>query len=397
MVRATLANVDRVEAELARQIRPLVDRDLTVVFYDLTTVRIHGEGTVEEDIRAYGMNKETGGIARQFVLGVVQTAEGLPLMHTVHPGNVAETRTLQAMLATVLQRFPIERVILVADRGLLSLDNIDALTSLAKEGGRTLEFILAVPARRYMDLIETFRALSFDRDGLAESRFSGHRLIVAHDPVRAAEQGDRRRARIAELEAMAEKMAGKLDAQDAGKTATGRRASDRGAYSRFTRAVSEAELTRFLKADLNADRFSWSVDEDAIAKAELFDGKLALITNAADLTAADAVARYKGLADIERGFRVLKSDIEIAPVHHRLPDRIRAHAMICFLALVLYRVMRMRLKAKGHSASPRTALDLLERIQRHTTSIGERTLDGLSTITPEQLELFDTLELPKPA
>jgi transposase len=199
------------------------------------------------------------------------------------------------------------------------------------------------------------------------------------------------------LEDFAEKMVGKLDAQDAGKTAKGRRASDRGAYSRFTRAVAEAELTRFIKADLNAERFSWSVDEDAIAEAELFDGKLALITNAPDITAADAVARYKGLADIERGFRVLKSDIEIAPVHHRLPDRIRAHAMICFLALVLYRVMRMRLKAKGHSASPRTALDLLERIQRHTTNIGERTLNGLSTITPEQLELFDTLDLPKPA
>lgn len=63
------------------------------------------------------------------------------------------------------------------------------------------------------------------------------------DTMRAAEQSDRRRARIAELEAMAEKIVGKLDAQDAGKTAKGRRASDRGAYSRFTRAVAEAELT----------------------------------------------------------------------------------------------------------------------------------------------------------
>jgi hypothetical protein len=118
---ALMDNADRVEKELAKQIRPLVDRDLAVVFYDLTAVRIHGEGTVEDDIRAFGMNKEVGGIARQFVLGVVQTAEGLPLMHTVHPGNVAETKTLQAMLATVLERFPIQRVILVADRGLLSL------------------------------------------------------------------------------------------------------------------------------------------------------------------------------------------------------------------------------------------------------------------------------------
>lgn len=392
---ALMDHAYRVETELARQIRPLVDRELTVVFYDLTTVRIHGEGHVDGDIRAFGMNKETGGIARQFVLGVVQTAEGLPLMHTVHPGNTAETKTLQSMLAIVLGRFPIERVILVADRGLLSLDNIDALTALAQRDGRKLEFILAVPARRYGELVETFRDLKV-ADGLAETRFAGHRLIVAHDPLRAAEQSDRRREKITELEAMADKMVGKLDTQDAGLTAKGRRASDRGAYSRFTRAVAQAEMTRFLKPDLNADRFSWSVDEDAVSEAALFDGKLALITNAPDLTPAEAVARYKGLADIERGFRVLKSDIEIAPVHHRLPDRIRAHAMICFLALVLYRVMRMRLKAKGAQESPKTALDLLGRIQRHQAKIGDRSIEGLTTTTPEQLELFDALNLPKP-
>ena len=297
----------------------------------------------------------------------------------------------------MLQRFPIQRVILVADRGLLSLDNIGALTTLADQGGRTLEFILAVPARRYGELVETFRELIIDADGLAEAAFAGHRLIVAHDPLRAAEQGDRRRARIAELEAMAEKMVARLDAQDDGENPRGRRASDRGAYSRFSRAVAEAEMTRFLKADFTADRFSWSVDEDALAEAALFDGKLALLTNAPDLAPADAVARYKALADIERGFRVLKSDIEIAPVHHRLPDRIRAHALICFLALTLYRVMRMRLKAKGHSASPRTALDILARIQKHTAHIGKRTLKGASRTTQEQLDLFDAMSLPKPA
>jgi len=101
---ALMDNAEAAEDALARQIRPLVDHDLTMVFYDLTTVRIHGEARLEDDIRAFGMNKETGGIARQFVLGVVQTAEGLPStlllepmaqacrLHTVHPGNVAETK-----------------------------------------------------------------------------------------------------------------------------------------------------------------------------------------------------------------------------------------------------------------------------------------------------------------
>lgn len=316
--------------------------------------------------------------------------------HTVHAGDVAETKTLQAMLSTVLQRFAVQRVVLVADRGLLSMDNIGELTALAAQGGRSLEFVLAVPARRYSELAETFRHLTFSDDGLAEARFAGHRLIVAHDPVRADAQSARRRERIAELEAMAEKMVTRLDAQDAGETARGRRTSDRGAYSRFTRAVAEAELTRFIKADYTAERFSWALDEQAIAAAELFDGKLVLLTNAPDLTPAEAVWRYKALADIERGFRVLKSDIEIAPVHHRLPERIRAHALICFLALVLYRVMRMRLKAKGSSTSPKTALQLLARIQKHTTHIGPQTFSGISNPQPEQLNLFDALDVKRP-
>ncbi len=269
-----------------------------------------------------------------------------------HPGNVAETKTLQSMLATVLERFPIQRVILVADRGLLSLDNIGELTALADQGGRRLEFILAVPARRHADLVETFRDLAFDADGPRREQL--RRPSPDRRPRPSPRRGAKGQAPRPHRGPRGHCREDGGQARCAGRRADrqGRRASDRGAYSRFTKAVADAEMTRFLKADLNADRFSWSIDEDAVARAELFDGTLALITNAPDLMPAEAVARYKALADIERGFRVLKSDIEIAPVHHRLPDRIRAHALICFLALVLYRVMRMRLKAKGPPGEP---------------------------------------------
>lgn len=76
------------------------------------------------------------------------------------------------------------------------------------------------------------------------------------------------------------------------------------------------------------------------------------LTNVANLNPAQIVDRYKSLADIEPGFKVLKSAIENAPVFHRLPERIRAHASICFMALILYRVMRQRQKAAGNNASP---------------------------------------------
>lgn len=398
LLRCMDALMDRAEAVedcVADQLRPMLDQQLSVVFYDLTTVRIHGEAEVPDDLRRFGMNKETGGIARQFVLGVVQSAGGLPLMHVVHPGNVAETKTLQGMLTKVLKRFPIERVILVADRGLLSLGNVAELLRLAESSQRTLQFILAVPARRYVELGGTVEQLAFV-EGLAEGRFADQRLVVAHDPTRAQLQSQKRRSRIAELEAFAERLVAKLDAQDGGQTERGRRATDRGAYSRFAREVAEAELTRFIRADYQADRFVYQIDEDAIAQAERFDGKLVLLTNVDDFTARQIVDRYKSLADIERGFRVLKSDIEIAPVYHRLPERIRAHGLICFLALVLHRVMRMRLKATGSKHSPSSALALLRRIQQHRATIGDHAFSGVSKTTTEQLELFDALKLRKP-
>lgn len=84
-------------------------------------------------------------------------------------------------------------------------------------------------------------------------------------------------------------------------------------------------------------------------------------------------------------------------LRHFVPDLIRAHAMIYFLTLVLYRVLRMRLKAKGHSASPHTALDLLERIQQHVTRIGPTAKTTLTRQQPEQLDLFEALDLKTPA
>ncbi len=143
-------------------------------------------------------------------------------------------------------------------------------------------------------------------------------------------------------------------------------------------------------------QISYTIDEDKKRYLELLDGKLLLVTNT-KATAAEVVQRYKSLADIERGFRALKSDIEIGPLYHRLPQRIRAHALICFIALVLYRVMRMRLKAAKRSESPTTLLEQLKRIHQQTVETGEgERLTGLTEITPAQKSLFAALDLKPP-
>ena len=157
-------------------------------------------------------------------------------------------------------------------------------------------------------------------------------------------------------------------------------------------------MTRIVKVDLKSELFSYTVDDKALAHARLMDGKLLLVTNAADLSAKDVVGRYKSLADIERGFRVLKSEIEIGPVYHRLPDRIRAHASICFMALILYRVMRSRLKAGESHLSPERALAKLRRIQHQKIVLNKSApLSGLSTITQEHSQILSALSIKKPS
>ena len=401
---------DKLSTRLATLMRPLIDQDLSVVFYDLTTVAVTGQTDLDDDVRAYGLAK-SGLIERQFMLSLVQTAEGLPIAHEVHPGNTAEAKTLLPMIRGLLARYPLKRVVLIADRGLLSTANIDELGKLQaqlKKDGRdvALEYILAVPAARYGDFADDLKTLhaaqNSTQEWCSETTWQSNRLVVAHDPVSATRRTTARDKTIAELVKLGQQCSVKLDEQDesqrAGtkKKSKGRPMSDSGAKARFYHEVKAAHMAHVIKVDLKEELFSYTIDEDKKRYLELLDGKLLLVTNT-KATAAEVVQRYKSLADIERGFRVLKSDIEIGPVYHRLPQRIRAHALICFMALILYRVMRMRLKAAKRSESPATLLEQLKRIHQQTIETNEgKTLTGLTEITPAQKSLFAALELTPP-
>ena len=166
--------------------------------------------------------------------------------------------------------------------------------------------------------------------------------------------------------------------------------------ARLYHAVKDANLAHLIKVDLHSELFQFTVDEQRLQYLEGLDGKLLLVTNT-DAPAAEVVQRYKSLADIERGFRALKSEIEIGPVYHRLPRRIRAHALVCFLALILHRVLRMRLKANNRQEPPARLLEQLRRIQHQTAQTGDgQLLRGLTELGAAQKELFAAIGLPVP-
>ena len=421
---------------LSLLMRPLIDQELSVVFYDLTTVRVEGEAEVPGDTRQHGMSKE-GVIARQVMLSLVQTADGLPIAHEVHPGNTAEAPTLLPMIRGLLKRWPLKRVVLVADRGLLSLNNLQEIERLQAEldaqgAGVQVQYVLAVPAMRYgefEDELTQMQARHDDAmtwvdempwqwkkkprgksnqksakptpedtpaDGVEPTPQPTLRVVVAHDPQAGARRTERRHAKIAEIVALGQQWGGQLDAQDAGQRGRGRPLSDSAAKARLYHAVKEAHLAHLIKVDLNSDLFSFSIDEQRQQHLQRLDGKLLVVTNT-DAPAAEVISRYKSLADIERRFRTLKSDIEIGPMYHRLPRRIRAHALICFLALILHRVLRMRLKTANREESPGRLLDALKRIQQQAASTASgQVVRGVTKLAQEQKELFAAIGVPTP-
>ena len=415
---------------LSLLMRPLIDQELSVMFYDLTTVRVEGEAEVPGDTRQHGMSKE-GVIARQVMLSLVQTADGLPIAHEVHPGNTAEAPTLLPMIRDLLKRWPLKRVVLVADRGLLSLNNLQEIERLQAEldaqgAGVQVQYVLAVPAMRYGEFEDELTQMQARHDDAmtwvdempwqwkkkrrskadqkvvepedqpADAAEPTLRVVIAHDPQAGARRTERRRAKIAEIVALGQQWGGQLDAQDSGQRGRGRPLSDSGAKARLYHAVKEAHLAHLIKVDLKSDLFSFSIDEQRQQHLERLDGKLLVVTNT-DAPAAEVISRYKSLADIERGFRTLKSDIEIGPMYHRLPRRIRAHALICFLALILHRVLRMRLKKANREESPGRLLDALKRIQQQAAATADgQVVRGVTKLAAQQKELFAAIGVPTP-
>lgn len=401
-----LEHKQEIEDELVGTLLPLFDTEMEVVFYDITTVSVEGETEVEGDVREHGKSKDFDGVERQYAVGVVQTADGFPVTHEVFKGNISETTTVQAVVKGLAERFPIRRLVFVADRAMISLDNLAELEGIELPGRRRVEYILAVPARRYRKMTEELPELhqrlmeatkGGEEEAVAEAEVDGRRLVVAHSPKIARRARRMRAKRAVKALTLARKLAGKLNDQDAGIPGRGRRLSDAGAKITFGQELSKLKLTRLIEIETDDDTFWWDWNVDELRRDLELDGKLVLISNVRDLTAEQLVAQYKDLADIERGFRIMKNQLDLGPVYHRLPDRIRAHTFICFLALVIQRALRHRLRRSALDISPEEMLYRLRSVQRHSVRLASgKSLEGLSTITPEQRSMFDAAGVPLP-
>jgi hypothetical protein len=313
----------KIEQALAR--RHLQDGCL--VLYDLTSSYLEGRHC---ELARFGYSRDGKRDRRQIVFGLLCAADGCPIAVEVFEGDTADPSTLAAQIDKMKQRFGLERVVLVGDRGMITSARIEA--DLKPAG---LDWITALRAPAVQALATDGGPLQlslFDQRDLAEIAspdYPGERLIVCRNPDLAAE----RRRKREDLLAATERALARIEAATRRER---RPLRGRAAIALKVGAVlGRRKMAKHFQITITDDGLSFARDEAAIAKEAALDGFYVLRTSvpAVLLDAPATVLAYKSLAGVERAFRALKSvELEVRPVHHRLAGRVRAHVFLCMLA-----------------------------------------------------------------
>ena len=346
-----LCRQPKIERALAK--RHLEDGAL--VLCDLTSVYFEG-GKCPLARHGYSRDKKRGKL--QIVLALLTDREGCPVAVEVFEGNTADPGALSSQVRKLCDRFSLDRVIVVGDRGLITNARIEE--DLQPSG---LDWISALRAPAIRALAEQghLQLSLFDERDMAEisapELYPGERLIACRNPLLAAE---RRRKRLELLERTDEL----LEAVE--KAVKRKNRPLRGSEAiavRADRALRKYKVKKHYDIEIEDDRFDWRRNQERIAEEAALDGLYVIRTNVTkdDLPADEAVRSYKSLSRVERAFRSLKSvDLKVRPVHHRLAGRVRAHVLLCVLAYYVEWHMRRRLapilfddhQRTDHRASP---------------------------------------------
>lgn len=381
------------KAEPAVAKRLLDSSDLSsvdLVFYDITSTYFEGDRSIEEDdIRTYGYSRDGRFDRRQIAIGVVMTGDGIPLCHHVFPGNTVDKTTVTEVIKDLKARFPLRRVIFVGDRGMLSDENLEAVLD------EELGFIVAHPLRRNAQATEVISELwdKFDRQSEKEQFLSDERtslrFVLSYSPAIAGDAKRNREDRLAAADAFVREILRKL-ANPAGR---GRRMTPQGAYDRIRDYLRDRRLLSLYEVSIDDEGVSVLPNRKARAWEEKIDGMLLVETTDMTSPPQDVIRRYKELAEIERGFKALKSTLKLRPLHHWTETRIRAHVFLCILALQMERWMKKKLSG----ISVPKAIRILRRIKAIRVSSPAKDTLVVTRAGKDQKEILRRLGIPFPS
>lgn len=324
----------RIEKKLAK--KHLSDGML--VLYDISSSYYTGRVPT---LAKFGYSRDGKKGFPQIVYGLLCNSEGCPIAVEVFEGNTADPTTLASQIKKVRQRFGMQRVVLIGDRGMITsrrieeefreVDGLDWITALRSDG-----------IRKLMKQGTIERSL-FDETDLAEvssDEFPGERLIVCRNPLLADERARKRNELLEATEKELEKIAASVRRKRSplrGKDKIGLRVG---------KVLNRFKMAKHFDVEIHDDQFTYRRRDDKIAEEAALDGLYVVRTSVESelLSSEDTVRAYKSLSHVERAFRSLKTvDLKLRPIYHWKDDRIRAHVFLCMLAFYVEWHMRSSL------------------------------------------------------
>lgn len=329
-----------------------------VLLFDVTTLYFESMNSTE--LQDFGYSKDGKFNETQVVLAVLASKEGLPLAYEVFPGNTGETKTMQVVLSQFIQKHEVKKVRVVADRAMFSNNNFQFFKDLKDKEGIKAEYVVACPLKKLPKEIKE-KIFDFKRKQIARQmagqvagqgarqgarqpfesvacykfEYQNRQIIVSYSEKLRSRDQNKRQKILDKLTELCQKHKNQVPAQ---------------------KLVKNTGVRRYLKTL----KGSVEIDQEKIVQDSLYDGLYGVCSNIETKSPQETINLYRSLWKIEELFRINKHTLKMRPIYHRLPRRIKAHILICFLAYAVLRRTEIVLKKAGLELSPQGLIDTLK-------------------------------------
>jgi transposase len=362
-----LLNKDRVEVALFERLRTLFAFEPELVFYDLTSTYFEGHGPA--DLAKHGHSRDGKPRNVQVVIGVVMV-DGWPIAHHVWAGNTRDSTTVKTVIDDLTKRFQFRRLVFVGDRGMVTESNLTMLQKHEEHG-----FLVGMMRRRnpeaeaLIDRVEEAKWLDCPMgitvrekadpprtrvQEVACDRVGVRVFVVDSDERRGYEERQRIKA-MTRVRAALEKVQTRV--------AKGRLKQPAKIGAAVERVMQKNHGYRYYDWKLRDGRLEITEHPVNLRREKKYEGKYLIQTDQAAMTPQEAVAHYKDLSEVERGFRSLKDPLGMRPIWHHAARRVKAHIFVAALAFLIERMLERHLKEAGLSFSARSAFEALQTIR----------------------------------
>jgi len=375
-------NKEAIETHLFNMNRDLFNMRVDVVFYDVTT--FHFESTTKDSLKNFGFSKANKINEVQIVLGMLTDCEGRPIGYELFPGNTFEGKTLETALNVIEKRFGIRNVIIVADRGLNSKLNLKQIVD------KGYGYIVAARIKSFKKEIqnEIFADEGY-KNLTTEENVVRYKVIDYTNNIKCENKTVK----------LSEKLVATFSEKRAAKDRKDReRLLDKAEFLLANKALIKSGNKRGGKKYLKeiGSTPDWVLDEEVLARDKKFDGYYAIQTSEQNLDVESILDAYHTLWRIEESFRIMKSTLEVRPIFHWTPNRIKGHFVICFLSFLLERTLEFKLHENQIQATPDKIREAINAMQFAAIEFNEQKLFVKTKGTELGSKILRTLRIQPP-